>query len=771
MDDDIDRLLLQASVALVAGSLQNVRGRCLVVGPDDLAPEALDLGGADISILSSDDLDGLSDDRFDTVLAIDVLDHAAHPGQMIAALQQRLAADGSLTLIQPNRLLRRGLQPQAAGGPAQSLSYYETRSLFGRDAADLHAAAVILDGDLSVQPLALNTPSPSLSPVPSQAVAFAFCQGPAVSPFILHGSHPPQGLPTQARDLALVSPEIALGAVRRIAFVIDVHNWAFDNIVNHIGPGLAGRYEVTRFYIGDYDDRNELFLDLFVRNSFDNIHVMWREYIFNTLNARQMLLGAMQAERLTPAQLASRLADPVLTTTAYDHMFLTPDEVAERQPALALLDGYSVASGILKRLYHQNYDMPPDIETADGVNTAFFHNTAPRAFQAGQPVRIGWVGNSAWGSANAGVGDDPKGLHSILMPAIAQLQKQGVDVVLELADRNLRQRDREQMRDYYSNEIDILVCASAFEGTPNPVMEAMASGCPFVSTDVGIVREICGPLQAAFILPERSIEAMVEMLGRMIAQPQIVQALSQENLTHIAWVDWAARVDSWTQLFAKAETSHRTGRRQLRKEVMLSRLTAWEANARLQKSGGQSQAEAQQLREQLLRVRAAAEGHRNRIAVLMKTVDTLRADLVVRSEMLANLTRQKPQATRPDPATAPPAQVVTSDLDRLRQQYGALAERYDAMSEHNAALEYEIGQISAARTDTAGSHHATRVAELEDWVMEMQAELGRKDAWIEQMQVRIAELEAWSGQMQGQLQATRFSRITRTITSRLKGKS
>ena len=368
------------------------------------------------------------------------------------------------------------------------MSYYETRSLLGRDAACLHAAAVMLDGDLSLQPLALNTPSPCLSPVPSQAVVFAFCQGPAASPFVLHSIRPPQGLATQARDLALVSPEIALGAVRRIAFVIDLHDWAFDNIVNHIGPGLAGRYEVTRFYIGDYEDRNELFLDLFVRNSFDNIHVMWREYIFNTLNARQMLLAVMQKERLTPAQLASRLADPVLTTTAYDHMFLTPDEVAERQPALALLDGYSVASGILERLYRQNYDMPPDIETADGVNTAFFHNLVPRAFQSGQLVRIGWVGNSAWGSANAGVGEDPKGLHSILMPAIAQLQEQGLNVVLELADRNLRQRDREQMRDYYAREIDILVCASAFEGTPNPVMEAMVSGCPFVSTDVGICK-------------------------------------------------------------------------------------------------------------------------------------------------------------------------------------------------------------------------------------------------------------------------------------------
>ena len=45
------------------------------------------------------------------------------------------------------------------------------------------------------------------------------------------------------------------------------------------------------------------------------------------------------------------------------------------------------------------------------------------------------------------------------------------------------------MPDFYK-KIDLYVCASSHEGLPTPLLEASACGIPFVSTDVGIVKEI-----------------------------------------------------------------------------------------------------------------------------------------------------------------------------------------------------------------------------------------------------------------------------------------
>ena len=46
-----------------------------------------------------------------------------------------------------------------------------------------------------------------------------------------------------------------------------------------------------------------------------------------------------------------------------------------------------------------------------------------------------------------------------------------------------------------SSKIDVYVCTSKNEGTPNPVLEAMACRVPVISTDVGVIPELFGPLE------------------------------------------------------------------------------------------------------------------------------------------------------------------------------------------------------------------------------------------------------------------------------------
>ncbi|HDX2677011.1 TPA: glycosyltransferase, partial [Escherichia coli] len=91
-----------------------------------------------------------------------------------------------------------------------------------------------------------------------------------------------------------------------------------------------------------------------------------------------------------------------------------------------------------------------------------------------------------------------KGYHSLLKPAVEQLQSEGLNIELVLADRQLGFIPHDEMVKYYS-QIDVYVCPSKIEGTPNPVLESMACGVPVISTDVGVVKDAFGEMQKEWI--------------------------------------------------------------------------------------------------------------------------------------------------------------------------------------------------------------------------------------------------------------------------------
>jgi glycosyltransferase involved in cell wall biosynthesis len=104
------------------------------------------------------------------------------------------------------------------------------------------------------------------------------------------------------------------------------------------------------------------------------------------------------------------------------------------------------------------------------------------------------------------------------------------------------------MPEYYS-KIDVLVCASKIEGTPNPVLEAMACGVPVITTDVGIVPQAFGPQQKRFILKERSVEHLKAALKEFAQNRAILKKLSEENIHFISSWDWSLKVENFAHFF------------------------------------------------------------------------------------------------------------------------------------------------------------------------------------------------------------------------------
>ena len=217
------------------------------------------------------------------------------------------------------------------------------------------------------------------------------------------------------------------------------------------------------------------------------------------------------------------------------------------------LAGYSVANLKLRDVYSDSsLRIPaPTCVTQDGVDTQMFAPAKRRTGARRRPV-IGWVGNSLWGAP----ADDTKGLRSVLRPAFDLLHRGGYQFEELVVDRADGYVPHVAMPAIY-NRMDVLVVASSIEGTPNPLLEAMATGIAVVTTDVGIAREALGPEQSEFIVPERSIQAFVDKLRILIDDPVLVRRLGDENRASVMAWDWSARALAYGELFDSALDARR----------------------------------------------------------------------------------------------------------------------------------------------------------------------------------------------------------------------
>ncbi len=130
----------------------------------------------------------------------------------------------------------------------------------------------------------------------------------------------------------------------------------------------------------------------------------------------------------------------------------------------------------------------------------------------------------------------------------------GLERLRRQADRAVGFIPHKEMAAYYS-EIDVLVCVSKIEGTPNPILEAVACGVPVISTDVGIVPEVLGRLQRELILPERSVEALMAALIRINIDRSLLAQISAENTKIIESWDWSRRVKAFEMFFGTVFTA------------------------------------------------------------------------------------------------------------------------------------------------------------------------------------------------------------------------
>lgn len=335
---------------------------------------------------------------------------------------------------------------------------------------------------------------------------------------------------------------------KKIAIVYDVDGWAFCNIAKEIKKYLSDEFEIDIFPVSVFEDN--IVKLILLADKYDLVHCLWRG-LLSCLDY-EYARGYIHNMGLTFEEFMDKYYSKTnITTSVYDHKFLDEENFETTKSFAKYAKNYTTSSTILRDIYNElDIDKKPTAVISDGVDTTKFKPSNLERFKLenvqNRKLKIGWVGNSEFTDSE---GDsDLKGVRKIIKPALEELIQEGYPIELKFADRKEGYIPHDKMPDYY-NSIDVYICASKNEGTPNPVLESMASGVPIISTNVGIVRDAFGKKQTEFILEERSKEALKNKLITLLNHKELLEELSKENLEQIKDWTWEKKCQQFKEFF------------------------------------------------------------------------------------------------------------------------------------------------------------------------------------------------------------------------------
>ncbi|MFN2303356.1 MAG: glycosyltransferase, partial [Anaerolineales bacterium] len=173
-----------------------------------------------------------------------------------------------------------------------------------------------------------------------------------------------------------------------------------------------------------------------------------------------------------------------------------------------------------------------------GVDLTLFKPQPPKSTRSQEPLVVGWAGSTA-------VHGDNKGLLDLIIPACDSLK----NVHIKIVTKEEQWLPHEQMPQFYRN-IDVYLCASQSEGTPNPVLEAAASARAVVSSPVGIVPMLIKDGHNGLII-QRSIKSIQTALITLRDQRQLCLKMghnSRDVIESEGW-SWEYRAMNYKHMF------------------------------------------------------------------------------------------------------------------------------------------------------------------------------------------------------------------------------
>ena len=118
---------------------------------------------------------------------------------------------------------------------------------------------------------------------------------------------------------------------------------------------------------------------------------------------------------------------------------------------------------------------------------------------------------------------DADGVH-VLFPADPSREEKDFELAVaatNLLDSSVKMHVFKQVdhkkTPLYFNAADVVLLTSKWEGSPNVIKEALACGCPIVSTDVGDVRERMAGVEGCYVANTRKPEELAGLLRKALS--------------------------------------------------------------------------------------------------------------------------------------------------------------------------------------------------------------------------------------------------------------
>lgn len=300
----------------------------------------------------------------------------------------------------------------------------------------------------------------------------------------------------------------------RVLAIADRPGWAIDSKARNLGRTLAGTFDVIVRYQHEVAEHDLETADIVL--------------IFYWLEILQMPVPEAVLERC-----ADRLVIGICSHSELEGRF--------REPGLSILNRLPRAVFVNNRNLEREYApllSVPIHYTPNGVDTTFFRpHPEPRAERTSAELRVGWAGSLA------NHGPALRGFHDVIEPAVAAVP----GATLSTAIREQRWRNRDEMLDFY-RELDVYVCASRSEGTPNPCLEAAACGVPVVSTWVGNMPELIVDGKNGYLY-DGSVQELANRLAWLRDSPPLTAQLAGCMRETIEAWDWRIQAQNYAAMF------------------------------------------------------------------------------------------------------------------------------------------------------------------------------------------------------------------------------